>query len=263
MPFVTKTLAELNITSIAGGKSAQSLCKSCRLECRYHAEMQILMQIEKDYQLDESNKIYPYIGISKKTCFLCTEVLNLFPFYRTRGSHGKVYGLWDIPPIAGLGLQFVIHLQAALLDVQRRLEELVTEAYHASLKNKLAFVAESSAGVSSDISASIIHRRLRHQGRVEQRLRNDDDEHQHQSRADATPYGEVLRYITAAKLPGDGDRLRLLKIPIVATPTYYKGFDNYSTRTPNFRDYWGWLDFGKCVVSIDAEDQEIKSTNGR
>ena len=104
MPFVTKTLAELSITSKSSGKSAQSLCKLCRLECRYHAEMQILMQIEKDFQQDESDKIYPYIGISKKTCFLCTEVLNSFSFYRTRGSHGKVYSLWDIPPMDGLSL---------------------------------------------------------------------------------------------------------------------------------------------------------------
>ena len=157
----------------------------------------------------------------------------------------------------------MFQLRATLLGVQETVKALVAEAYHASSKQKLAFVAISSVGATSETGASSIHRQLRHREKLKQRLKNDVDNHRRQFKPETESYGEALRHIVAIRLPGDGNSLSLVKIPIVATPTYYKGFDNYSTRTPNFRDYWGWLDFGKCVVSIDAEDQEIKSTNGR
>ena len=263
MPFVTKTLAKLNITPKSSGQSAQSICKSCRLERRHHAEMQILMQIEKDYQMDESNEIYPYIGISKKTCFLCSEVLKLFPFYGTRGSHRKVYNLWDIPTMDGLSRHFVFQLRAALLGVQWTVENLVAEAYHASSRQKLAPVTESSAGVSSETGASSIHRQLRHQEKVKQRLRNDIDNHQHQSKPDTELYGEALRHIVVARLPGNGDSMSLVRVPIVARPEYYDGFDGFSRTIPSFGEYWGWHDIGKSISSVEVKDQPIKSTNGR
>ena len=262
LPFVTKHLGSLNITPKSSGQSAQSLCKSCRLDRSFHAEMQILMQIAKQHWIDGSNQIYPYLGISKKTCFLCAGVLKSFSFYCTRGSHAKVYSLWDIPPMDGLSRQFVFQIRAALLGVQWTVEKLVAEAYHASSINKAALVAESSAGISSETGASSIHRQLRHQEKVKQRLRNDNDNHQHQSKPATEPYGEALRHIVAARLPGDGDSMSLVKVPIVTTPAHYKSSGNFNTTTPSFSDYWGWNDISKSMTSVDVKNQSVKSTNG-
>jgi len=101
LPFVTRTLdsMDIHISALETGHSAQSLHRFCPYQHSFHAEMQLLFELERKVQIDQAIKIFPYLGISKKTCFLCAEILAQFSSYRTRGSHSKVYGLWNIPTI--------------------------------------------------------------------------------------------------------------------------------------------------------------------
>ncbi|KAI3571264.1 hypothetical protein IWW34DRAFT_710074 [Fusarium oxysporum f. sp. albedinis] len=43
--------------------------------------------------------IFPYLGVSKKTCLLCGHLLKEMAQFDTRGNHGKCYSQWTLPPV--------------------------------------------------------------------------------------------------------------------------------------------------------------------
>lgn len=62
-----------------------------------HAEMMLMM-----YFLcirAPRSEIFPYLGVSKKTCFLCGHLLREIGQFETRGNHGKCYSQWTLPLI--------------------------------------------------------------------------------------------------------------------------------------------------------------------
>lgn len=59
-----------------------------------HAEMRMVT-----YLLNRENTIqlFSYLGVSKKTCFLCGHVLQKLGMFSTRANHGKMYSQWTLP----------------------------------------------------------------------------------------------------------------------------------------------------------------------
>lgn len=265
LPFVTRSMSSMGIQIATLGPrySAQSLRRACQLPHSFHAEMQLLFELEKKVQTDQAIKIYPYPGISKKTCFLCAEILAQFPVYRTRSSHRKIYGLRDIPAFEKLNPRFLFQFRAALLATQRKVQVLVEGAFRGSKMKNLPDVAESSAGISSELGASSVHRRLRHQGKIKQRFVLDRGENNHDLLSRPDPYdGKELKRVHAIWLPGKGGAPSLVEIPIIPTPTGYHGGDRFSSSIPSFRDHWGLHDLEKSLSIFIAEEQKIGSTNG-
>jgi hypothetical protein len=43
------------------------------------------------------SEVFPYLGVSKKTCLLCGHLLREIGFFETRGNHGKCYSQWTFP----------------------------------------------------------------------------------------------------------------------------------------------------------------------
>lgn len=41
--------------------------------------------------------VFPYLGVSKKTCLLCGLLLRDIAQFSTRGNHGKCYSRWTLP----------------------------------------------------------------------------------------------------------------------------------------------------------------------
>jgi len=60
-----------------------------------HAEMVLMAYLLACSGL--SSEVFPYLGISKKTCLLCGHLLREMRFFGTRGNHGKCYSQWTIP----------------------------------------------------------------------------------------------------------------------------------------------------------------------
>ncbi|KAH9216732.1 hypothetical protein DL95DRAFT_495683 [Leptodontidium sp. 2 PMI_412] len=60
-----------------------------------HAEMMLMMYLLglRTPRLE----VFPYLGISKKTCLLCGHVLKEIGQFETRGNHGKCYSQWTLP----------------------------------------------------------------------------------------------------------------------------------------------------------------------
>ncbi|GIC87413.1 uncharacterized protein Aud_003797 [Aspergillus udagawae] len=59
-----------------------------------HAEMRMILHL---LSIDNVARMFPYLGISKKTCLLCGHVLSQLGIFQARNNHGKVYGQWTLP----------------------------------------------------------------------------------------------------------------------------------------------------------------------
>ncbi|KAJ5538289.1 hypothetical protein N7494_007768 [Penicillium frequentans] len=59
-----------------------------------HAEMGMVTHL---ISKDSVAQTFPYLGISKKTCFLCGHILQSLGLFQARNNHGKVYSQWTLP----------------------------------------------------------------------------------------------------------------------------------------------------------------------
>ncbi|PNP82367.1 hypothetical protein FNYG_04302 [Fusarium nygamai] len=62
-----------------------------------HAEMMLMGCLFSIMRL--GLVIFPYLGVSKKTCLLCGHLLREMAQFDTRGNHGKCYSQWTLPPV--------------------------------------------------------------------------------------------------------------------------------------------------------------------
>ncbi|KAI6102713.1 hypothetical protein EDD16DRAFT_228200 [Pisolithus croceorrhizus] len=83
-----------------------------------HAELQLILHITKMPNVEVMKEIYPYIGCSKLSCFLCAAFLGSFRYrgimFGTRGCHGRIYTRWSVPDMNGLHNDAITALHSAL-----------------------------------------------------------------------------------------------------------------------------------------------------
>ena len=60
---------------------------------RVHAEVQLVHYMERN----AIRGALPYIGASKRSCYLCAAFLRCYKDFKTRGSHGHLYSRWTVP----------------------------------------------------------------------------------------------------------------------------------------------------------------------
>lgn len=71
---------------------------------------------------ENTNQPFSYLGISKKTCFLCGHVLEKLGMFYTRANHGKMWSLWTLPPVLAIRDAYIQRWERVvnhLLDVLR------------------------------------------------------------------------------------------------------------------------------------------------
>ncbi|KAL3455482.1 hypothetical protein BJX64DRAFT_272344 [Aspergillus heterothallicus] len=64
-----------------------------------HAEIRMVLHL---LGTEIAAPIFPYLGISKKTCLLCGHVLSQLGGFKARNNHGKVYGQWTLPQVVAV-----------------------------------------------------------------------------------------------------------------------------------------------------------------
>ncbi|USP76856.1 uncharacterized protein yc1106_04130 [Curvularia clavata] len=76
-------------------KQKQAFSQNVQKSKNFHAEMVLMCYLLgcKDFNLE----VFPYLGLSKKTCLLCGLFLREINLYKTRGNHGKFYSQWTFP----------------------------------------------------------------------------------------------------------------------------------------------------------------------
>ena len=83
-----------------------------------HAEIQLLHHAVKDRLKD----IFPYIGASKRSCFLCASFIKANGGFEIRGTHGHLYSKWYVPQTDSLAAEQASHLVHSLLKIQKSLK---------------------------------------------------------------------------------------------------------------------------------------------
>jgi len=214
-------------------------------QVRVHAEIQILMQLV-DRKNDEKSglKEFDYIGCSKKSRYLCWNLLK--GFYRMRGSHGKVYPLWTISSPSVLK-------NWASLKLYSRVSEMgatILERLGSPIRSKTPYVAESTAGMTIASFTKPSHR---------YRSLLDKERAQSERNASSTIqerlFGHELKKIRVLRIPGDGIDPSIVKIPIRAASEAYRSRDYTASDVPDFGRFW------ECQLNFDRNYHPVKVTN--
>lgn len=108
---------------------------------RVHAEVQIITHLlSAGYDLQD---VFPYIGCSKLSCFLCGRFIESLGYFETRGCHEKIYISWTVAE-CNLNERAATRLIKALRKVHDVMKQIIQTAMGAR-NNR---VAESSAGIT-------------------------------------------------------------------------------------------------------------------
>ncbi|KAJ6444874.1 polyketide synthase [Purpureocillium lavendulum] len=105
-----------------------------------HAEMRVMSHLLSKEM--EANCV-PYLGASKKTCFLCGSMIRQMGHFQTRPNHGKVYSQWTLPSIAVAGKADIARMQEAVKQLRVALKQEVTrtELQHMKLEKESVMAA--------------------------------------------------------------------------------------------------------------------------
>lgn len=108
-----------------------------------HAEMQLLPAYIEAKSRNDS--VFDYIGCSKRSCFLCWHFLDHVAGIKTRGCHGKLYTLWNLPNFQGLPAAW----ERQVVDAMRKLESELKEKILNQDTTFFPSAKESTVGGSS------------------------------------------------------------------------------------------------------------------
>ncbi|KAI9736765.1 MAG: hypothetical protein M1834_000969 [Cirrosporium novae-zelandiae] len=124
-----------------------------------HAEVQLILELAKN----NVQNPFPYIGCSKRSCWMCYAFIKAYGDFTTRGCHGQLYSRWIVPDHISLPKPMVSRLYATLHHVKSMLKQ---ELMHPASQPKKHLV-ESTAGrtesmmmVPSEISEPSPNNRL-------------------------------------------------------------------------------------------------------
>jgi hypothetical protein len=228
-----------------------------------HAEMQILASLAEN--ADSDRRSHRYIGISKKPCYLCSQMLQNYtkvsivgtrqPNFKARQSHGKIYPLWTVsrndivPHVARLAMATA--LTCTYREMQQRLQR------NPALE---AAIAESSAGITASIASRIAD--TTKQYLAAQRPRTSPE----MSKASEEPIvlGRKIKSVRAVLLPTDGSESRLIPVTFcsLTDPAACKLRENQRECVPDFRDWWGECQFDRRYRILTIENQPNKEWDG-
>ncbi|KUI65363.1 hypothetical protein VM1G_11265 [Cytospora mali] len=88
-----------------------------------HAEVQLALASARHDCT--GGRIFEYIGCSKRSCYLCDKFLRAYNSFVTRGCHGKMYDLWNVPGTAGMSQVERTRIAKALLNVEEDMKHQI------------------------------------------------------------------------------------------------------------------------------------------
>ncbi|KAM0437861.1 hypothetical protein ACHAPT_002226 [Fusarium lateritium] len=111
------------------------ICLKARLETKFYGEVKKNKNIHAEmmlmtYLLGRKNpglEVFPYLGVSKKTCLLCGHMLKEMGQFEARGNHGKCYSQWTLPSVVRTRPEATEKLDKAIQRLRDILREEVME----------------------------------------------------------------------------------------------------------------------------------------
>ena len=230
-----------------------------------HAEMQILLSLVKN--ADWHWRAHPYIGISRKPCFLCNEILQNYnkvsmkgarrPAFKVRRSHGKVYPLWTLPQSEILpyvaGLAIATATTHTYHQVQQHLQ-------HEPVLQPA--IAESSAGVTQSDSISGGITAIKKQYLENQRTWSSLD--MVEGSEGPITLGRKIKTVLVGLLPADRSKPRLTPINFYALPEKGDGRirEGGHDYVPDFHKSWGECQFDRRYRILTLQNQAVQELEG-
>lgn len=231
------------------------------LPCFVHAEIQLLMQLERPTAKDSNAaRVFRYIGCSKKTCYLCCKFIEEHGSFRTRGTHGKVYDQWTVPASSDIPLSSAFRIKVALLNVEN---DMITRFENCLGSRQLPHVPESSIGISEHSEASMYRYRLRQLG-LDTEASQIPDCNEQSKDPPVTKLGKRRTSFRAARIPADSNYpMEIVRLVTHETDDDYHCCDSGMRHVPNFARFWeGNYNSDRAMFRFDANDQKPRSLNG-
>ena len=106
-----------------------------------HAEVQLLFFLAEN----QIRNVFPFVGGSKRSCFLCAAFIKVYGNIQTRGSHGHLYSKWIVPRIEILPEEEAARMSSSLDNMYQGLRRQLL----CPLSKSIIHVAESSIGLTA------------------------------------------------------------------------------------------------------------------
>ncbi|KAI2607967.1 hypothetical protein GGR54DRAFT_390293 [Hypoxylon sp. NC1633] len=223
----------------------------------YHAEMQVLMYLEAS--IESRLNPYPYLGCSKKSCWLCGQIIERYTskgsrdtgpgFYGTRGSHGHIYPRWTLGNLSDPVISF--YLSSTIMDVFRSMKSKLSQS---------AFVHRDPIAQSS-ADVTIFQGRVAQQELARRRLKESEVESPRKDKGKA-----ILKKLLFTRrclcFPADGSEPSFVMIDFFEQPKGYSRAGLAGSTFPDFSDSWGECNLERRYFPFDVENQPIKSVEG-
>ena len=230
-------------------------CKRLRLHT--HAEMQLLLFYSRAENQSKGLEFLPYIGSSKKTCWLCEQMLRGHGYFRSRGTHGKVSAHWTVQTDSHIATQSLLTLIEGLYHIQ----EILVEKACAPLRTHQRAAAESTAAVTTSGSAATIAK-IRHRKRSRKQSLLPQNEATKQKEGAPEIFGRFLSDVTAIRLPADAIGSDTVSLRVFEKGPKVEGMGLGST-VLDFRPFWGeFLHIDQDHQIFDLTDQDNKANEG-
>lgn len=227
--------------------------------------MQILASLARN--AGWQSRAHQYIGISRKPCFLCDQVLKNYnkisvngvrqSAFKARQSHGKIYPLWTLPVVKIEPLVAALAMTTAVINTYNNIQSCLQEGLVLQ-----AAIAESSVGNTD--SASIVGQMsaMKRQYVANQRTLNSSEIVEQIE--DPVRLGRKVKTVRVGLLPADGSRPRLIKIGFYALPDKQdrRVRETGNDFVPDLHKSWGECQFDRRYRVLILENQDIKELEG-
>lgn len=264
---ISKTLCEKGIEELARDNGVPipkrkriqaELGEGSQVFTHCHAEVQILIHFEC-LNLANTNP-FPYIGCSKRSCWLCFQLLSIYRakrsgkrgFYETRGCHGQIYPRWHATPSTRPSDP---HVQFYLTTTIREIQDLMVQRLREVYPSQRLAVAESS------VNATVVNKPLQRRALAKQRIAESTG-----GRKNKESRQKILRdFVCSTKclrIPACSELPHLFDVRFYRYPVDYSGCEPSNYCIPDFSTYWGISNFERAFRRITVTGQDQPEVNG-
>ncbi|KAL1876172.1 hypothetical protein VTK73DRAFT_9610 [Phialemonium thermophilum] len=229
-----------------------------------HAEMQLLLHFETTVPADADP--FPYLGCSKKSCWLCYRLLTSYQakrtaskgFYQTRGSHGRLYPLWHVPMEPDPRVEF--YLSTALHDTM----DLMTERLRVVAPVRRPLAAESTAHVS--VAGGPLRRRALAEQRAIEAAgppRQDGAASADSTSGAGAAFADFVGSRRCLRIPASGEAPHLVTVHFYKPAAHgYPASEPATFHVPDLAAYWNASNLNRAYRRVTFTNQDPPEVDG-
>ena len=143
-PATTKAVLGLNWTV---ANLEREFAKRQKQKPNVHAEVQMLMSLNTN-ELSTSG-LFPYLGCSKLSCFMCNRFVQSDGRFTTRGCHGRLFKPWTVPNLDRLLPGGADRTAKALVFVQKEVKKKLKASVEGHIRHERTSVIGGSSVLDS------------------------------------------------------------------------------------------------------------------